>query len=158
MFYIDEDFTNLRKRKNIISEWSQKAVNWMLYWEKLRWLSDRYPLQDGRSCESAVWNSKLSGETMKGQSKIVVQVIFHIDEDFRNSRKQKNTILESNYKAVNCVLYLGTLWWSLERYCLRVGQFHKSTVRISKFFRVFMQDKSTIIFEVMFYINEDFSN
>ena len=137
MFYIDEDFNNLRKRKNAILEWSYKAVNWMLYWEKLRWLSDsRYRSQYGRSRRSAVWISKLSGETMKGQSEIVVQVIFHLDGEFSNSRKQKNTILE-NYKAVNCVLYWGTLRWSSERYCLRVGQFHKSTVRISKFFHYF---------------------
>ena len=32
---------------------------------------------------------------------ITFQVISHIDEDFNNSRKQKNTILKSSYKPVN---------------------------------------------------------
>ena len=34
----------------------------------------------------------------------------------------------------------------------------KSTFRTSKFFRVIMQVKSNIVFEVMFYIDEDFNN
>ena len=31
--------------------------------------------------------SKLFGEVMKAKLKIIVQVIFHIDENFNNSRK-----------------------------------------------------------------------
>ena len=37
--------------------------------------------------KSAVQISKLFGEIMKGKSKIIVHVIFHIDGDFNNLRK-----------------------------------------------------------------------
>ena len=62
--------------------------------------SDRYHLQNGRFRKSSVRISMYFGEIKKGQS-IIFQVIFHIDGDFNNSRKEKNTILESSYKAVN---------------------------------------------------------
>ena len=45
-----------------------------------------------------------------------------------------------------------------ERYCLQLGRFRKSTIRISIFFREIMQDKSNIIFMIMFYIDERLNN
>ena len=44
-------------------------------------------LQEGLSCESSVRISKFSGEIMKGQSKVIVQVIFHNNGDLKNSSK-----------------------------------------------------------------------
>ena len=44
-------------------------------------------LQEGGLRKSAVRISKIFWEVMKAKSKIIVQVIFHIDENFNNSRK-----------------------------------------------------------------------
>ena len=41
---------------------------------------------------------------------------------------------------------------------MQLGQFRKSTVWILKFFREIMQDRLIIVFQVMFYIDEDFNN
>ena len=118
MFCIDEDFNNSRKwkkKKNIL-DWSYKAVNWILCWEKLRWFSDNYHLQKCCFRKSAVRISKYFVEIMKGQSKIIFQVIFHIDGDFNNSRKWKNTVVESSFKAVNWIFCWEKMRWSSESY------------------------------------------
>ena len=44
-------------------------------------------LQEGGLRKSAVQISKFFGEVMKSKLKIIVQVIFHIDENFNNSKK-----------------------------------------------------------------------
>ena len=64
-------------------------------------MSDRYNLQNCRFRKNAFRISKPFGEIMKGHSKLIVQVIFHINGDFNNSREPKNRILESSYKVVN---------------------------------------------------------
>ena len=46
------------------------------------------PLAKWSFCKSAVRISMYFGEIMKGQS-VIFQVIFHIDGDFNNSRKEK---------------------------------------------------------------------
>ena len=48
---------------------------------------EKLSLQEGSSCESAVRISKFFREIMQDRLIIVFQVIFHIDEDFNNSRK-----------------------------------------------------------------------
>ena len=54
----------------------------------LRRAPSRVPLvKKGRFRENAVRISKFFVEIMKGQSKIIVLVIFHIDGDFNNLRK-----------------------------------------------------------------------
>ena len=50
-------------------------------------------LQEGGLRKSAVRISKLFREVMKAKLKIIVQEIFHIDENFNNSRKWKNIIV-----------------------------------------------------------------
>ena len=45
------------------------------------------PSQNGSFYKSAVWISKHFGKIIKDQSKIILQVIFHINGDFNNSRK-----------------------------------------------------------------------
>ena len=72
-------------------------------------------------------------------------------------KEMKNNFLESSYTAVNWICHWGKRW-SSERYRLRVCQLCKSTVRIWKLFLIVMQVKSYIIFEVMFYIDEDLNN
>ena len=57
-------------------------------------------LQDGRYRKSTVRISKFFLEGIKDQSKIVFQVIFHIDGDFNNSMRLKDTFLDSSYKAI----------------------------------------------------------
>ena len=54
---------------------------------KKKYLRDRYHLQNGSFPKSAVWISKHFGKIIKDQSKIILQVIFHINGDFNNSRK-----------------------------------------------------------------------
>ena len=44
-------------------------------------------LQKGGLRKNAVRMSKVFGEVMKAKLKIIVQVIFHIDENFNNPRK-----------------------------------------------------------------------
>ena len=66
----------------------------------LKKLRDRYHLHNGSYRKSAAWISKHFGKIIKDQSKIVLQVIFHINGNFNNSRKLRNTILDSSYKAV----------------------------------------------------------
>ena len=58
-------------------------------------------LHEGGLLKSAVRISKFFGKVMKTKLKIIVQVIFHIDDNFNNSRKGKNTILETNCKNGN---------------------------------------------------------
>ena len=41
---------------------------------------------------------------------------------------------------------------------LQDGRYHKSTVRISKFFREGINDQSKIVFQVLFHIDGDFNN
>ena len=45
-----------------------------------------------------------------------------------------------------------------EKLSLQEGSFYKSADRIAKFFREIMQDKSNIVFQVIFYIDGDFNN
>ena len=85
MFYIDEDFNNLRKlKKNHFGVKIQSHKLNAVLRKTAMIVRYRYSLQYGRSRKSAVWISKVSEETMKGQSKIIVQVIFHISQ-FRKS-------------------------------------------------------------------------
>ena len=51
----------------------------------VRQVTDR--LQEGGLRKSAVRISKFFGEVMKAKLKIIVQVIFHVNENFNNSRK-----------------------------------------------------------------------
>ena len=51
----------------------------------VRQVTDR--LQEGGLRKSVVRISKVFGEVMKAKLKIIVQVIFHIDENFNNPRK-----------------------------------------------------------------------
>ena len=53
----------------------------------LKKLQDRYHLQNGSFRKSAVWILKHLGKIIKEQSKIILQVIFHVNGDFNNSRK-----------------------------------------------------------------------
>ena len=62
---------------------------------------EKLSLQEGSSCESSVRIPKFFREIVKDRLIIAFQVMFHIDEDFNNSRKYKNTILKSSYKTVN---------------------------------------------------------
>ena len=48
---------------------------------------EKLSLQEGSCCESAGWISKFSREIMQDRLITAFQVIFHIDEDFSNSRK-----------------------------------------------------------------------
>ena len=58
-------------------------------------------LHEGGLRKSAVRISKFFGEVMEAKLKIIVQVIFHIDDNLNNSRKRKNTILETSCKNGN---------------------------------------------------------
>ena len=103
-------------------------------------------LQECGLRKSAVQISKIFGEVMKGKLKIIVQVIFHVHENFNNSRKWKNTSLETRYKTEteSCADWKNCD--DCEKSSLQEDSSHKSTVRISKFSREIVQDKSNIVF------------
>ena len=71
--------------KNTIFWSESRELNLVL--RKLRSLSESYTFQKGRFRKSALWMLKFFGEIMKGQSKSIFLVIFHIYGVFKNAMK-----------------------------------------------------------------------
>ena len=72
--------------------------------------------------------------------------------------KKYNSGLELQSRDVNLVLRKTSMIIRQVPFAFQEGRFRKGTVRILKFFSEIMKDQSKIIFQVIFYIDQDFNN
>ena len=72
--------------------------------------------------------------------------MFHVDEDFNNSRKWKE-LFGVELQGRELIVVLRKTAWLSDMYSFQEGRFHKSNIRISN-----------IIFSLMFSIGGDYNN